>query len=330
MLCSFLMVDYEFRTLNIPLPPEKYRAMEEQIRKNRQPMPLFTWNRYVLCQYDIYELCEKYHRMFNTEDKNFPSRIHAAAWICRLQLLRNDLARPARAWLLYRLYKAEKAIEKKKQSKDYFQYRKLSPSTRDTKPLISTTRYPDVLLQIAAEYRIHPDTLIRYNAFGKKIDQLEIMIPGSRARILTGKLEIRMNQMSAVLEMPREQLQKMLENPRCRKLTPPETSAPRSKPETSRNKKPKIILQTAIKQTPEYDPDAVLKGLGYTVAAWRKTLAQTMEKPRLRTATESEKQQICAMLHELTAETDKLIHHLEEKADERVYEPDGPAAPLHP
>ena len=329
MYRSFLLVDYEFRTLNIPLPPDKRKVMEEQIRKNRQTLPIPTWNSYVLCQYDTYELCEKHHMTFYTEDKYFPSRPHAIAWICRQQLLRNDLVKPARIWLLYRLYKAEKAIIKSKQSKDYFQYRQLSPSLRDTGPMIDTNRYPGVVLRLASEYRIHPDTLVRYHSFGKKLDQLENMFPGVRARVLTGKLDIQLNQISAVLEMPQKQLREMIDNPRCRKLTVPKDETPPNKPVSNRRKRSKIILQTAIKQTPEYDPDAVLRGLSYTVATWRKTLTQTREKPLLQTATESEKKQICTMLQELTAETNKLIHHLEEDTNERVYESDGPATQLH-
>ena len=329
MYRSFLLVDYEFRTLNIPLPPDKRRALEEQIRKNRPTQPIPTWNSYVLSQYEIYEQCEKHHRMFYTEDKFFASRHHAIAWICRQQLLRGDLVKPARVWLLYRLYKAEKAIAKSKQSRDYFQYRQLSPSQRDTGPIPDTNRYPSVMLQLSAEYRIHPDTLVRYHSFGKKLDQLENMFPGVRIRILTGKLDIQLNQISAVMEMPQKQLREMIENPRCRKLTAPKNGPPQGKAEPSRRKRSRIILQTAIKQTPEYDPDAVLRGLSYTVATWRKTLTQTREKPLLQTATEGEKQQICAMLQELTAETNKLIHHLEVEADERIFEPDGPATQLH-
>ena len=173
MYRSFLLVDYEFRTLNIPLPPEKRRALEELVRKHKQDTPIPTWNSYVLNQYDLYDLCEKHHTLFYTEDKYFLSRHHAIAWICRQQLLRGDLVKPARVWLLYRLYKAEKAIAKNKNSKDYFQYRQLSPSMRDTGPITDTNRYPGVILQLSAEYRIHPDTLVRYHSFGKKLDLLE-------------------------------------------------------------------------------------------------------------------------------------------------------------
>lgn len=316
MYRSFLLVDYEFRTLNIPLPPEKRRALEELVRKHKQDTPIPTWNSYVLNQYDLYDLCEKHHTLFYTEDKYFLSRHHAIAWICRQQLLRGDLVKPARVWLLYRLYKAEKAIAKNKNSKDYFQYRQLSPSMRDTGPITDTNRYPGVILQLSAEYRIHPDTLVRYHSFGKKLDLLENQFPGVRTRILTGKLEVQLNQMNSIIEMPREQLREMIENPRCRKLVAPKGSQSLNKPEPSRRRRNKIVLQTAIKQTPEYDPDAVLKGLSYTVATWRKTLSQTMEKPLLQTATESGKQQICTMLQELNAETNKLIHHLEEQTDE--------------
>ena len=330
MYRSFLLVDNEFRILNIPLPPEKRRQLDEQVRKRGRTPPIPTWNSYVLTQYDLYDLCLKYHTLFFTEDKTFPSRHHVLAWICRQQLMRNDLVKPARVWLLYRLYKAEKAVAKRKESKDYFQYRQLSPSQRDSGPAVDPNRYPEVLLQLSAEYRLHPDTLIRYHSFGKKLDWLESQFPGVRVRILTGKLEVQLSHMNPLMEMPREQLREMIDDPRCRKLIPPKNEKlPENKPETARRKRTKIVLQTAIKQTPEYDPDAVLKGLGYTVAAWRKTLAQTMEKPLLHTATESGKEQIRAMLQGLTEETNRLLIHLEEKTDERVYESDRPATQLH-
>ena len=56
MYRSFLLVDNEFRILNIPLSPEKRRMLDDQIRKYKQTIPIPVWNGYVLTQYDLFEI----------------------------------------------------------------------------------------------------------------------------------------------------------------------------------------------------------------------------------------------------------------------------------
>lgn len=123
-------------------------------------------------------------------------------------------------------------------------------------------RYTDVVLRLSTEYQIHPDTLVRYHSFGTKLDLLEKDFPGVRSRVLTGNLEIQLSHISPLLEMPKDQLRQMIENPRCKKLSAPREKQSKVKPESSRRKKTKIILQTAIKQTPEYDPDISFWSVG--------------------------------------------------------------------
>ena len=324
MYHSFLLIDSEFQSLNIPLQPEDRRKLEKVVSKFKAVQPIPTWNRYVLDCYETYDLCEKIHRMFPTTEITFPTRQHAIAWICRRQLERDDLVKNARIWIFYRLYRAEKNMAKAAESKDYFQYRKLSPSTHVTEPMITPERYPTVLIRLANEYKLHPDTLTRYCSFGKKIDLLENLYPGVRTRLLTGNLDLFQKDINGLLRMPREQLREMIENPRCRKLVQKDLEKP------VKHRQPKIRLETAIKQTPSYDPDAVLNGLSYTVATWKKTISQTMEKPALHTASITGKRQLRAILRELTAEINKLTYQLEETPNERILEPDRTPAQLHP
>ncbi len=315
MYHSFLLVDGEYRSLNIPLRPENRKELEERVRKYQTIESITVWNRYVLDQYETYDLCLKYHRICPADARTFSSRYHALAWICRKQLLRSDLNRSARIWLLYRLYKAEQSIAKSARAKEYFQYRQLSPSSHDSGPIPDTDRYPRILLQLAHEFGLHPDTLTRYFVFGKRLDQLEQISPGVRIRILTGNLEVCQAHMKALMEMPRSQLKEMIENPRCKKLIPPEITA--DKPaEPPRHRQPRIRLETAIKQTPTFDPDAVLNGLSYTVSAWKRTIVQTMAKATINTATVNGKEHLRLALDDLTQEISKLTLQLEGKTDE--------------
>lgn len=152
---------------------------------------------------------------------SFVRKNEAHAWICREQLKRKDLCRQAVCWLLYRLYKALLETENRKAAKERFQYKKLSPSRfNDTMPARQAEN-ANLLKQIGNEYNLSKATIRNYVHFGTQLDQLEEMFPGTRIRILKGELDVPIMFMDALMQMPREDLGKMIADPQCQKLVPP-------------------------------------------------------------------------------------------------------------
>ena len=100
-------------------------------------------------------------------------------------------------------------------------------------------------------------------------------------------------------------------DPQCRKLRPPEKVIQEIRLLRDSKRRRRAHVQTAIKETPAYDPDAELNGLTYTVGVWIKTIARTGKTADLAHATTSGKDRLQHALSELTMETDSLYRILE-------------------
>lgn len=306
-----LLVDDEFQSLDIPVSPEKYAEMEFQIKKDIYKVPVVIWRDYIIEGFQRYNLYQKHHKYYSVDSPYFGNRYIAVAWSCRNQLKRTDLTANAEAWLLYRLYDVEKKIAQKKKARDQFQYRQLSPSTHSWVDEPHPRRENDtVQRRISSEYGISSATLRRYISFGESIDQLEKLFPGVRKRILTGELEVAKARAPELLQMPRQDLRDMIENPRCHRLDPPKDEIKEKKTGDSNRRAHGIQLKPGIKEMPQYDPDAELNGLTYTVGAWKSAVSKTIEIIDFDKASVIGKYRLRRALEELLAEINKLNQKL--------------------
>ena len=154
-------------------------------------------------------------------------------------------------------------------------------------------------------------TLQNPDEINAQIDKLEEKVPGIRVRILTGSLTVMMTHMSALLKMPAEQIEKIAGNGRIHQLVPPPeyyTPVPQHrKPKTDKS----VKVEPAIKKMPEFDPDADVNGLRYTVSAWRNAIARTALQADLRRATPAGKNSLKQELRKLIFDTDNLCRILD-------------------
>lgn len=311
-----LLQDKTFRELDIPIQPAKYRELEKRIQKSTSTGLFPVWHGYLLIGYDRYNLMQKYHRQHACTEKYFPRKTDAIAWICREQLKRTDLTKPATYWLLYRLYESLLDFEKRAEAKTQFQYKQLSPSSHSIKPIERPKENTAILKMIGSEFHYSWITLWNYVRFGKQLDQLEDMFPGVRRRILIGELDVARIYMDALMQMPPEELKKMICDPNCKKLRPPEKTAHEILQHREAKRKRKAHVETAIKQTPEYDPDAELNGLTFTVGAWTKAIKRTRESTDFHNATKQGRENLAHALHALMMDIGGLNKKLEEAEHE--------------
>ena len=141
------------------------------------------------------------------------------------------------------------------------------------------------------------------------------MFPGTRIRILKGELDIPIMFMNALMQMPREELWKMISDPQCQKLVPPKEIVTEIRNARDPRYKNRIHVETAIKETPAYDPDAELSGLTYTIGAWIRAINHT-EGSNLQNTTREGKERLRGALIRLKIETECLYRMLEEKEHE--------------
>ena len=311
-----LKEDLEFRSLELPLSKAQYDELEHRILMSGKHDIIFVWKDTIIYGYACYDICQRYHYRVKPTDQYFSHRDNVIAWVCRRQLKHNDMNQNAKAWLLYRLYEAEKRNEKRRRAKEDFQYRQLSPSTHATSIPFWETGSMRVMSDLGKEFGICSGTLTRYVAFGKKLDQLEIQFPGVRNRILLGELEIARAHIGTLLEMPRDILQKMLNDPTCKRLSPYKVLPNEKEERKPRRKRQNVRIETGIKQMPTYDPDAELNGLTYTVGAWVKAVSRTKERTNFEEATNTGKERLRQALAGLIEEVDALENMLEVNINE--------------
>lgn len=307
---SMLMSDPSFKELDIPLRPAERRELEKTIRKNGHTDPIPVWRAYILIGHDLYDLCQKYHYFYSVKNMPFPRKNEAIAWICREQLKRKDLCRQAVAWFLYRLYKALLETEDRKAAKVRFQYKQLSPS-RFSEPVPGRKTESSALFEkIGEEYSLAKATIRNYVHYGQRLDKLEEMFPGIRLRVLKGEVDLPIMFTEALMQMPREELAKMVNDPMCRRLMPPEEVVSQIRDARESHHRKKVHVETGIKEMPAYDPDAEVNGLTYTIGAWIRGISRA-EKSDLKHATEDGKSRLRGALSQLKAETECLYQMLE-------------------
>ncbi len=306
-----LLSDNTFRALNIPISPEARKELERRILKNEPTNPILSWKGLILTGYEQDDLCLKYHRNPAIKEMAFQRRTDAIVWLCRQQLTRTDLNWAGKAWLISRLYDALREISRMQTARDDFQHRQFSPSSQSGLRTFVPKESVALLKALGAEFQYHKETIRRYVQFGRKLDRLEEKVPGVRVRILTGSLTVMMTHMSALLKMPKEQLEKMAEDRHVRQLIPP-TEYYTPLPQNRKAKtKSTVKVEPAIKKMPEYDPDADINGLRYTVSAWRNAIARTMLQADLNHATAAGKNSLKQELRKLIFDSDNLCQVLD-------------------
>jgi hypothetical protein len=302
--------------LNIPLSPALYRDLEKRIRKGYSVDPIPVWRNYILTGYERYELSERLHRNYRITDMYFTRKHEAHAWICRQQLKRKDLHRQAFCWLIFRLYTALLELQKQQSAKVQFEYKRLSPSFRSQSGETPAVENTALLKTIGEEFGYHLSTVRSYVRYGRQLDQLEAMFPGVRLRILKGEIEVPITYSDALLQMPKSRLEQMISDPKCRRLVPPENV--RKKILTARSSRPRktVHVNTGIKKTPAYDPDAELNQLTYTIGTWSRTINRTRESADFRGATENGRENLSRALRALSVDMKNLSEKLEAEIHE--------------
>ncbi len=307
----FLLADETFRALNIPISSVSRKEMERKIRKGESVEPIISWKGYIVTGYEQDDLLLKYHRSVSTKEMFFPRKSDAVAWLCQQQLKRADLVWTAKAWLISRLYEALRDVANRQVAREEFQYRQLSPSSHVHEPFEQPKESGVILRQLGVEYNYHKETIRRYVHFGRQLDVLEGMVPGIRVRILTGELDVMIRHMPALVQMPIEDLKEMAENRKCKALLPPSALIIKEEIRKDARQKTNIHVEPGIKQMPEFDPDAELNGLRYTIPAWKKAILRTTTRTDFSRISDAGKKSLKSALCELITEAECLRSMLE-------------------
>lgn len=164
---SQLKIDNEFRRLFFNKSNEKIKKLRTSILSNGCINPIHIWNDILLDGYDRYDICIKNDIPFEICEMNFKNRNEAIEWICENQLKRNDLTLKMKAYLIGKLFEAEKIL-----------------AINQKIPVNIITE------KISDEYNKYPSTISKYSIFSRTIDKLSESYPDYIKDVLSEKISV--------------------------------------------------------------------------------------------------------------------------------------------
>ena len=298
---KILQIDQEFKELIPPLSKEEFNLLEENILKFGCIDPICTWNNTIIDGHNRYSICTKHNLKFNIQAFNFELREEAKDWICANQLGRRNISDETRKYLIGKRYEMEKILLNNPGGKN--QYSKIYKENEEIKEERDRIHRPVTAIKLGKEYNVSTRTVLTYANYSKAIDKLNTEEPDLTQKILNGEIKVPQNQVIRISKLSpkiKNKIQKYLKK---------ETNSTDYliKPKTVANEK-----KYKIKEMPEYDPDAEIVSLSFTIPSWIESLDRVLSLSKYKTATKDVKNKVKKELHNLEFSIGTMLLALEE------------------
>ena len=298
---KILQIDQEFKELIPPLSKEEFNLLEENILKFGCIDPICTWNNTIIDGHNRYSICTKHNLKFNIQAFNFELREEAKDWICANQLGRRNISDETRKYLIGKRYEMEKILLNNPGGKN--QYSKIYKENKEIKEERDRIHRPVTAIKLGKEYNVSTRTVLTYANYSKAIDKLNTEEPDLIQKILNGEIKVPQNQVIRISKLSpkiKNKIQKYLKK---------ETNSTDYliKPKTVANEK-----KYKIKEMPEYDPNAELVSLSFTIPSWIESLDRVLSLSKYKTATKDVKNKVKKELHNLEFSIGTMLLALEE------------------
>lgn len=311
-----LTIDREFRELIRPLLKDEYRHLEESILSDGCREPITVWNGIIVDGHNRYEICSRLGIPFNVHERHFDNREEAIIWICVNQLGRRNISDETRKYLIGKRYEAEKIIAAKRNYNGWNQYRKREQSGNLPYEVIDPDAQQEKIRtskRIGDEYHLAHGTVEKYGTYSKAVDAIAKKDPTMVSRILSGRYKISHDNVVALSRMTPNEVRKFSKQMKATKKCSPyvpygvaRTQLGQVIPETP------VQLQTAIKNTPDFDPDAEITGLTLTIPSWACSISRTRSNTDLTCISLKARMNLEHALFNLQATIEDLLQAIKE------------------
>ena len=232
-----LSVDPEFQSKIPPLTAEERSQLEANIlEEGRLLNPLIVWKGIIVDGHNRFEILKEHPEIeYTILEKEFAGREEAIVWICKNQLGRRNLTPEQRRYLVGKQYEAEKLAHGGSRKMEGDQ-----PSCHGDN-LVSQ---PKTCERIAQENGVNWRSVIRSEKFAQNVDAAEAAVPGTREKILSGKIKPTAAELAAVSRAAPEERPSLVA----------EICKPRQEKRTAREKQvaqEKATVQEAAAALPE-------------------------------------------------------------------------------
>lgn len=308
-----LDIDTEFKNLIRPLRKEEYMQLELNLVVDGCRDPIITWNNTIVDGHNRYEICNRLHIPYATQQIDFESREAAVIWICSNQLGRRNITEETRKYLIGRQYEAEKHAGCRKNANGYNQYMK-SPETEiadspdDLTSLDRKESNRRTAWRLGEEYHISSGTVQKYARYSQALDTIGKKVPELIPQILSGSYKISHENVVALSMMDAEEMQKL--NRKIGQGAAPFIRYSESRREISGEvSKPTLQITDTpvIKTMPVFDPDAEVAGLTLTIPSWTSSIERTKSTADLNIISSSAKGRLEEALNELQSTVQEML-----------------------
>ena len=242
-----LRIDPEFESKIPPLTAEERSQLEANIlEEGRLLNPLIVWKGIIVDGHNRFEILKEHPEIeYTVLEKEFAGREEAIVWICKNQLGRRNLTPEQRRYLVGKQYEAEKLAHGGSRKMEGDQ-----PSCHGDN-LVSQ---PKTCERIAQENGVNWRSVIRSEKFAQNVDAAEAAVPGTREKILSGKVKPTAAELASVSRAapeerpglvaeicrPRQEKRKARESTAAQETKPPLPELP--KPNNGRRGRSRNIL----------------------------------------------------------------------------------------
>ena len=184
-----LSIDPEFQSKIPPLTAEERSQLESNIlEEGRIISPLIVWNGLIVDGHNRFDILKQHPEIeYTILEKEFANRYEAIVWICKNQLGRRNLTPEQRKYLIGKQYEAEKVGRGGERPNSHL---------RDEKGMFIaksqnvTLRCDEgVIKRIADENNVSRMFVFRAEDFSQGVDAADEAVPGTRDKILSGKVK---------------------------------------------------------------------------------------------------------------------------------------------
>lgn len=311
-----LTIDREFRDLIRPLMKDEYRHLEAALLSDGCQEPITVWKGVIVDGHNRYEICTRLGIPFSTRERHFDNREEAIIWICSNQLARRNISDETRRYLIGKRYEAEKVIAAKRNYNGWNQYRKREQSGDLPYEVIDPEAQQEKIRtsqRIGDEYHLAHGTVEKYGTYSKAVDAIARKDPTMLPRILSGRYKISHDNVVALSRMSSQEVRKFGKQMRAMKKS--STFVPYGVARSQLGQvtpEPHVQLQTAIKNMPDFDPDAEITGLTLTIPSWASSISRTRSNTDLSNVSLKARMNLEHALFNLQATIEELLRAIKE------------------
>lgn len=241
-----LQINETIKKIIPPLSSEELKILENNIIRDGCREPICVWKNTIIDGHNRYSICSKHKIPFDIQEMEFNSFEEMEDWVCVNQLGRRNISEETRKYLIGKRYINEKIINKNPKGKNQFTKKVNNDNSKKT---LSTTMI--TATRLGKEYKVSSRTIVEYAKYANSIDVLEENEPELVSKVLSGDIKISQDdirRLSKDKSSTKEKIKMHLENrQKYRKETP---------------------INKSIKDMPEYDPDAEISSITFTIPSW--------------------------------------------------------------